>query len=373
MRYIQQCTYLLYMFERFVDNKFDMRKFPGSVRAVGRGMLVQLLVGGILFLPLYANADVAEKAGRIVAAWDEWTATNKIKSASLAVFHKGELVITNTKNRDPEKPYPVASLSKTITGICVLQFLEDSTFNLKSTLGDVLGDRLSDKKIRQAETKSSLTIGMLLNQTTGLKKDVTQENGLSKYNDFTNTHMESVAIRSLQPKVKAKPGQNFFYNNGNFAILGWIIEVISGKPYEQACLDKTLKPVGIASASLNPQWRVMSSWGGWVISAIDYGKFIDAYFTDQKVLGKPPIRYGRGVVRDNIKYGAGYYWRDVRKGYNFWHYGRWKWGDVKRRANFGAVFWHLSPGWTISGNYGLSPRKSQTKALDQAIYAALAD
>ena len=334
--------------------------------------LVHVVLGLLFTTSSYADETAAgTRAANIISAWEQWASSNKVKSTSVAVFHEGKLIASSGKNRDPEKPYPVASLSKAITGICTLQYLEESAFNLKSTLNDVLGDRLNDKKIRKLETKSTLTIGMLLNQTTGLKKDITQKKGLTKYSDFGKPHIESVSVRALRQNAKAEPGKKHIYNNGNFAILGWVIETMSGKPYEQACLEKTLVPAGVTSASLNPEWRVMSSWGGWIISAIDYGKFIDTYFTDQKVLGKPPIRYGRGIVKEGVKYGAGFYWRDAKKGYNFWHYGRWKWSDKKRRANLGAVFWHFSPGWTITGNYGLSPNKAQTRSLEKAVYQAL--
>ncbi len=338
-----------------------------------RSLIPGYIVFGF-FCAFSAYADevnVATRATNIVSAWEQWASSNKVKSTSVAVFYEGELIASSGKNREPEKPYPVASLSKTITGICTLQYLEESAFNLKSTLSDVLGDQLNDKKIKKLETKSALTIGMLLNQTTGLKKDITQKKGLTKYSDFGKPHIESVSVRALRQKTKAAPGKKHIYNNGNFAILGWVIETISGKPYEQACLEKTLIPAGVTNATLNPEWRVMSSWGGWMISAIDYGKFIDTYFTDQKVLGKPPIRYGRGLVKEGVKYGAGFYWRDTKKGYNFWHYGRWKWSDKKRRANLGAVFWHFSPGWTITGNYGLSPNKTQSRSLEKAVFKAL--
>ena len=48
-----------------------------------------------------------------------------------------------------------------------------------------------------------------------------------------------------------KPGERFAYSNPNYAILGYIIEKISGKPYSQYLTENILTPLGMRNSNFN--------------------------------------------------------------------------------------------------------------------------
>ena len=48
-----------------------------------------------------------------------------------------------------------------------------------------------------------------------------------------------------------KPGERFAYSNPNYAILGYIIEKISGKPYQQYLTENILTPLGMRNSNFN--------------------------------------------------------------------------------------------------------------------------
>ncbi|MEM7193933.1 MAG: serine hydrolase domain-containing protein [Pseudomonadota bacterium] len=325
----------------------------------------------LLVWPVLSTANTNVLASNAIDAWESWTKKTRISDSTIVISYKGEVVASSEKNRSIDAPYPVASLSKAITGICATQYLEDSEHTTASTIGDVVGDRLSSEKIKQWDKKQNITIKQLLNQTSGIKKDITQKKSLNKTPDFGTPNVDTIALRWIKQKQKGKAGGDFIYNNGHYAMLGLIIETLSGKDYEMACLEKTLRPAGIGSAELNPEWRIMSSWGGWKISAVDYLKFVNHYFSPRKVDGKRPQRFGMGFVSDAVRYGAGFFWRNTRSGNNYWHFGRWRWDGGGRYANFGAYFVYYASEWAVSVNYNKYVDRKTGLKLDKALWQAL--
>jgi hypothetical protein len=52
------------------------------------------------------------------------------------------------------------------------------------------------------------------------------------------------------------------------------------------CRNKVLNPVGVKNTKLNPGWIMMSAWGGWKISALEYARFLK-YFDDVARISSP--------------------------------------------------------------------------------------
>ena len=342
-----------------------------SFHVVQRLSLMSLMLAILMVsYPVHADGN-AESATRVVEFFKSWLKKNGASQGSIAVSYDGQHIMSDGVKREATAPMPVASLSKTITGICISQYLEEVDLSLNSTIGDILGDRLKDEKIKKYEQKSQLTVKHLLNQTSGIKKDITQKKGLLRTGNFDEPNIEPISIRWLKQKQKSKAGEKFYYNNGNFAVLGMMIEAISGMDYEQACLEKTLKPIGITDAKLNPKWKIMSSWGGWMISAEDYLKFVNAHFSPRKVTGKRPQKFGMGFVSDEIRYGAGFYWKNTRKGNNYWHSGRWSWDKNGEKTRFGSYFAYYATKWAVTVNYNIVPSEKNALKLDKGLWQAI--
>ena len=181
------------------------------------------------------------------------------------------------------------------------------------------------------------TIGQLLTHTSGYTKDVTQSS-LRWVKDRTRENLELVSRRQLKKDVR-DPHHGYAYNNANYAMLGVAITHVTGETYESACKELVLTPSGITAASLNPPWRLMSSWGGWNISAVDYLKFIDAYFSNNGVTGILPTDLPFVAFDGGAHYGAGFLFRKGRAGgYHYWHSGAWDWRRGPEPEQFSAFF-----------------------------------
>jgi CubicO group peptidase (beta-lactamase class C family) len=81
------------------------------------------------------------------------------------------------------------------------------------------------------------------------------------------------------------PGSPFAYSNFGYLVLTAVIEERSGQPFEDYCRDKVFSPLGLASAKLNPEWRIFGGAAGWYMTGADYLRFYDIFDPAHPFLG----------------------------------------------------------------------------------------
>ena len=180
--------------------------------------------------------------------------------ASIAIAKDGKLVmargygLANIEDREPvhaDSLFRIASISKPITAVAVLQLLEDGQLGLDEGVFQILGE------IRPAEDASrnpqlyEITVRQLLQHSGGWDRDVSfdamwiagrveMELGVAK-----PISCRDVIRFMLGQPLDFEPGTRYAYSNFGYCLLGRVIEQKSGKPYEEYVRDKVLKPLGI--------------------------------------------------------------------------------------------------------------------------------
>jgi CubicO group peptidase (beta-lactamase class C family) len=133
--------------------------------------------------------------------------------------------------------FDIRSVAKPVTAIGVMILMEEG----KLALGDPVGKYLPE--FGAPGKTQPVTIRHLLTHTSGMPFNRPQE-----IEDITvrrdKTLSEVVAILSKQ-EPEFEPGTQFRYYSGGFAILGRIIEVVSGQPYEQFIAERVFGPLGM--------------------------------------------------------------------------------------------------------------------------------
>ena len=139
--------------------------------------------------------------------------------------------------------YWIASITKLFTAALVLQLQEEGKLDLQATVARYLPDYAVDG----ADT---ITVHQLLNHTSGLEnfdqvKSLEQAltEGLPTY-QAPYTSEQLVRKFGSGPLLHA-PGTTFDYNNGDYLLLGKIIERVAGKTYEQVLRERILAPLGM--------------------------------------------------------------------------------------------------------------------------------
>jgi N-acyl-D-amino-acid deacylase len=295
-----------------------------------------------------AKESVVVATGKIdenLASFDrlmtEFLKKHDIPGASLAVTKDGRLVyargygyadVEAKRKVQPQSLFRIASISKPITSVAILQLVEQKKLSLDDRVADVLKGTLPFKGSKRIDAQfAKVTIRQLLQHTGGWDRSVSFDPmfrlvDIAKELDVPSPAKIEHIIRYMKPrKLDFTPGESYAYSNFGYCLLGRVIEKVSGKSYEAYTKQRVLAPVGIRSMRLGKTplssrapnevryyaaknktgksilgrnagktvplpygvWaiEVMDSHGGWIASAVDLAKFAAA-FDDP---GKSPL------------------------------------------------------------------------------------
>jgi len=129
--------------------------------------------------------------------------------------------------------YEIGSMTKQFTAAATLMLVEEGKVGLDDPVAKYV-DGCPD-------SWKSIKIRNLLNQTSGLQ-DYAFVPNLGIVAEFDrSTFMTSMAKLPLD----FEPGVTWAYSNTNYALLGWVIEKASGKPYPDFVTERIFKPAGM--------------------------------------------------------------------------------------------------------------------------------
>ncbi|MGH7127187.1 MAG: serine hydrolase, partial [Planctomycetaceae bacterium] len=361
-------------------------------------------------------------------------AEHSIPGAALAVTDQGRLVYArgygyaDMAARRPVSPaslFRIASISKPITAVAVLQLVEQNTLKLDDRVFDVLR---YEPHLTQGETfderHNQITIRQLLQHTGGWDRDESfdpmfQSVRIAEAWGTTPPAEPQHIIRfMLGRRLDFDPGARYAYSNFGYCLLGRIIEKTSGQPYEQYVREHVLKPLGIETMRLGRTecckdrdsnevkyydpgygrsvlngnlgervsqpygaWylEAMDAHGGWVASAVDLARFAAAFDGPENcpILSAESVRMmfsrpdgSAGYMEDGTPkdawYGLGWSVRQVADGgINTWHT-----GSLPGTATI-LVRGHDGRNWVVLFNSRESRHAEHlTRAIDPLLHQA---
>ncbi len=123
--------------------------------------------------------------------------------------------------------FRLASMSKQHTAIAIMSLMEkgklklsDTVFGKDGLLYKAFGDNMSS-------SWKAITVEHLLSHTSG----IFTEGFFGAGSAFSGKSLDARINVHLSSALNGTPGVTYEYNNSNFAILGKIVEVVSGKPF----------------------------------------------------------------------------------------------------------------------------------------------
>lgn len=268
--------------------------------------MARALVALLLVLALSGAAAAQGKAGAVEAVWRGWVARHGLPASTLAVSENGRITATRGIGTAPDAAFDLASLSKGITGACIAALVREDRLRLDTPLGLLLGANAG----RHADTPLSA----FLTHSAGLWPDDTQRMRLSQWARTTPLHM-AVARPALAraPRGKGKTR----YNNENYAVLGAVIEAVTGEGYYSACARR----LGLPGLAPSPRWGGTGAFGGWRGSASAYTAVLTRHFGPRSAIGAAPRRWALNRIDGASTYSMGMLNRSSSLGQVFWHAG----------------------------------------------------
>lgn len=136
-----------------------------------------------------------------------------------------------------DTPFLIASLSKSITALGIMQLVEEGKINLDAPVQTYLPwFRVADE-----EVSSKITVRHLLHQTSGFDE---RESYTRNLNTDTSDDALEKSIRALNTaELNFTSGEAFEYANTNYDILGLLIQTVSGQSYEEYIEEKIFAPL----------------------------------------------------------------------------------------------------------------------------------
>ena len=143
-----------------------------------------------------------------------------------------------------ETRFAMASGCKIFTAMVVGSLIQEGRIGLDTTLADCV-------RSRQFHFGSTVTVGQLLNHTSGIP-DYFSEEAESDYAALWRDRpcYRMTSIRDFLPlfenaPMKAPPGQGFLYSNAGFILLGLIVEELTGQEFREVVMERVIRPCGM--------------------------------------------------------------------------------------------------------------------------------
>jgi CubicO group peptidase (beta-lactamase class C family) len=136
----------------------------------------------------------------------------------------------------PQTPFLLASLSKSMTAVAVMQLVEEGKLALDDPIQAYLPWFMSGTPI---------TVRQLLYQTSGLDEGQGYRRNLDR--DVPDALEQSIR-RLAAADLNHAPGAAFEYSNSNYDVLGLLVETVSGRPYGEYVQANLFEPLAMAHA-----------------------------------------------------------------------------------------------------------------------------
>ncbi len=137
----------------------------------------------------------------------------------------------------PETAYRIASCSKSFTAVMLLILRDRGLVNLDSPITDFVPE-FTQTNIGRAYDPP--TIRMLMSMSGGLPTD---DPWADRQESITNETLRAIVSEGVL--LTSSPGTQFQYSNLGYALLGQVIETVSGRPFRDLVTEEILLPLNL--------------------------------------------------------------------------------------------------------------------------------
>lgn len=257
-----------------------------SRRSLLRGSACLTATGLLAQVPFtHALAKSAMMWPGITATVEDYVATGKVANM-IATFGwgqqapsaiaRGTLELGGAAKADMDSLYRIYSMTKPVTGICAMMLVEDGVLGLDQPIAELLPafaemkvQKVYDGPITEDNLEPALrpiTVRHLLTHTAGLGYTIIQKGPIKTAMEDTGViagqvsripipglgrgkpagSLEAFADALARLPLVLQPGTKWSYSVG-LDLLGRVIEVAEGKPFDQVLKERVLGPCGMDS------------------------------------------------------------------------------------------------------------------------------
>jgi len=219
-----------------------------------------------------APEEVGLSAARLarISTWMKaWVDSGKLAGMVTCVIRRGELAFAETygkadlernKPMRPDTIFRIYSMTKPLTSTAIMMLYEEGHFQLDDPISRFVPAFANPRvfsggsrgKIDTTPAEREITFRDLLTHTSGLTYGFMESNPVDALYrgkegaDFqtAETSLKQVVEKLATFPLIAQPGKAWNYSVAT-DVLGYLVEVISGQPFEKFLVEKVIKPLGM--------------------------------------------------------------------------------------------------------------------------------
>ena len=146
----------------------------------------------------------------------------------------------------PNTLFYIGSIGKTFTATAVLLAVQDGLLDLDEPITTYLPDFKVYSRYEE-RPQSKITLRHLLSHTSGLPREVVGCNMVENDGDTLEDRFRGIDGLWLKYPV----GRAFTYSNGGFDLAAYVLQTVSGMPFEQYMTERILRPLGMHHSTLS--------------------------------------------------------------------------------------------------------------------------
>jgi CubicO group peptidase (beta-lactamase class C family) len=166
----------------------------------------------------------------------------------------GTADLTDSRPATPDTLFMLASVSKTVTAVALMQLVEQG----KLTLDDPVDAKLGFQVRNPAFPNTPITARMLLSHTSSIEDgprfysyNVVGMDSPIALDAFVRGYLTSggMYFDAANWNATAAPGTHYSYSNAGIALAGELVETLSGMSLQQYCQQHLFGPLGMSESS----------------------------------------------------------------------------------------------------------------------------
>ncbi len=209
------------------------------------------------------TGKASEEFADIDARMQRLIRDHHVPGASLAISDHGRLVMArgygyaDVATREPVNPsslFRIASISKPITAVAILQLVDRDKLSLDDRVFEILDEKPHLEDGASVDPRQQeITIRHLLQHRGGWDRDKSFD-AMFRSVDFAKAlgidppaGPHAIIRVMLGKPLDFDPGHRYAYSNYGYCLLGRVIEKLTGKSYEDYVKTDVLEPLGITA------------------------------------------------------------------------------------------------------------------------------
>jgi CubicO group peptidase (beta-lactamase class C family) len=203
-------------------------------------IFISILLYAFIFSIACIAQDIESKVDEYVNAYVKMGRF----SGSILIAQNGEVLVSkgygmaNYEHDVPNTPqtkFRLGSITKQFTSMAIMQLQEKGLLNVNDPIIKLIPD--------YPEVGEKITIHHLLTHTSGIPN-------FTSFPDYVKTMMipspvEKTVERFKDKPLEFEPGEKYSYSNSGYVLLGYIIEKVTGKSYEEYIEENIFKPLNM--------------------------------------------------------------------------------------------------------------------------------